>query len=316
MALSIGQLAAITQSHIIPKAVEQIFSSNPLFYRMREKGIKYDGSLSIKQPLVHTATGSVTAFSGYDILPTAPTDQITAAEFSWRQYAATVTISGEEELKNSGKDGIMNLLELKKDIAALSLEDTLGTDLQGSNTGGKSIDGLASILSTTTTYGGIAVADMATWVAKVPTLATAGTLTKYEFQKAMGQATVGNDKPTIAITRQSVYDKIWSLWEGQQRFENTQKGDAGFTTMTVNGLDVVVDSHVTGSDGASQTNWLEFLNERYLHMFIHKDYNFKAVPIPPQRDQDIKMVRWLVALNLACSRRIMQCVIKTIDPAL
>ena len=315
MALSIGQLAAITKSHIVPKAVEQIFSSNPLFYRMREKGIKYDGSLSIKQPLIHTATGSVTAFSGYDILPTAPTDQITAAEFSWRQYAATVTISGEEELKNSGKEGILNLLDLKKDIAALSLEDQLGTDLQAANSGGKSIDGLGLVLSTTSTYGGIAVADMASWKAKVPTLAAAGTLTKYEFQKAMGQCTVGNDKPSIAITRQSVYDKLWSLWEGQQRFEST-KADAGFTTMKINGLDVVVDSHVSGTDGGNQDNYLQFLNERYLHMFIHKDYNFTTVAIPPQRDQDIKMVRWLVALNLACSRRNMHAVIKTIDPAI
>ena len=315
MALSIGQLAAITKSHIVPKAVEQIFSSNPLFYRMREKGIKYDGSLSIKQPLIHTATGSVTAYSGYDILPTAPTDQITAAEFSWRQYAATVTISGEEELKNSGKEGILNLLDLKKDIAALSLEDQLGTDLQGANTGGKSIDGLGLVLSTTSTYGGIATADMASWKAKVPTLGTAGTMTKYEFQKAMGQCTVGNDKPSIAITRQSVYDKLWSLWEGQQRFEST-KADAGFTTMKINGLDVVVDSHVSGTDGGTQDNYLQFLNERYLHMFIHKDYNFTTVAIPPQRDQDIKMVRWLVALNLACSRRNMHAVIKTIDPAL
>lgn len=316
MALSIGQLASFTQNYIVPKAVENIFGSNPLLYRLREKGIKYTGGLTYRMPLANAVTNASGAYKGYDLLSTAANDQFTSAEVNLRQHYAHVTISGEEELKNSGKEAILDLMEMKRQMAEMTLEDNLGTDLQGSNTSGKTLDGLTSILSATTTYAGIAVADFAQWVAQVRSLAAAGTLTKLEIMKGIGSATIGADKPTVMVTRQSVFNKIWSLWEGQQRFEDGAMADAGFQSMRVNGIPLIVDSHVTGSDETSQTNWLEFLNERYLFLLTHKDCNFKVVPIPPQKDQDVKMVRILWAGNVACNSRRMQAVIKTIDPAL
>jgi len=316
MALSIGQLASFTQNYIVPKAVENVFGSNPLLYRLREKGIKYTGGLEYRIPLAHTATSSAGSFSGYDLLATAANDQFTSAAIQLRQNYATVTVSGREELLNSGKEAILDLMEMKRQMAEMTIEDNLGTALQGSNSGGKDLDGLGSIMSTTTDYAGIAVANMAAWKAKVQSLAVAGTLTKLELQKLLGVATVGADKPTVLVTRQSVFDKIWSLWEGQQRFEDGAMADAGFQSMRINGVPLVVDSHVTGSDGGSQDNWIEALNERYLFLLTHKDCNFKVVPIPAQKDQDVKMVRILWAGNLACSSRKMQGVIKTIDPAL
>lgn len=316
MALTIGQLASFTQNHIVPKAVENIFGSNPLLFRLKEKGIKYTGGLTYRQPLAHTSTSSSGMFRGFDLLATAANDQFTSAEFSLRQAFAHVTVSGEEELKNSGKEAILDLMEMKRQVAEMTLEDILGTGLQGSNSDGKSIDGLASLLSTTSTYAGIATADMAAWKAKVQSLAVAGTLTKLEIQKLIGVCTIGADKPTVLVTRQSVFDKIWALWEGQQRFEDGKMADAGFPSMKINGIPLIVDSHVPGSDGGTQDNDLQALNERYLFLLTHKDCDFKVVPIPTQKDQDVKMVRILWAGNLACSSRRMHGLISTIDPNL
>ncbi len=316
MALSIGQLASFTQNYIVPKAVDNVFLSNPLLFRLKEKGIKYTGGLEYRMPLANAATTSAGAFRGFDLLASAANDQFTSAAVSLRQHYATVTVSGEEELKNTGKEALLDLLEMKRQMAEMTIEDNLGTALQGSNSSGKDLDGLGSILSTTSTYAGIAVADMAAWKAKVQTLAAAGTLTKLEIQKLLGVCTVGADKPTVLVTRQGVFDKIWALWEGQQRFESGKMADAGFQSMKINGVDLIVDSHVTGSDAGTQDNWLEALNERYLFLLTHKDCDFKVVPIPPQKDQDIKMVRILWAGNVACNLRRMQGVIKTIDPAL
>jgi hypothetical protein len=316
MALTIGQLASFTQNYIVPKAVENIFGSNPLLYRLREKGIKYTGGLAYRMPLANATTAASGAFKGYDLLSTAANDQFTSAEVALRQHYAHVTISGEEELKNSGKEAILDLMEMKRQMAEMTLEDNLGTDLQGSNTSGKTLDGLASVLVATGSYAGIAQSDFSTWAAQVPSLAVAGTLTKLEIQKLIGKCTIGADKPTVLVTRQSVFDKIWSLWEGQQRFEDGAMADAGFQSMRINGIPLVVDSHVSGTDYTNQTNWLEALNERYIFLLTHKDCNFKVVPIPPQKDQDVKMVRILWAGNLACNSRRMQGAIKTIDPGL
>lgn len=317
MALTIGQLASITQDHIIPQAVDNIFLANPLMFRFREKGIKKTGGKFIDQPLLYAATTAAGSYKGYDLLDTSPNDQLTDAQFEWRQYFTNVTISGEEELKNSGKEAILNLLELKRMAAERTLEDLIGTGIQGSNnTTGKDIDGLGLVLNVNGSYAGIATADMSKWNPQGPALATANTLAQLDFQHLIGSCTIGADKPTVLATRQSVFDKTWSLWTGQQRFEDGAMADAGFQSMRINGIPLVVDPHIAGTDYTHTDNWLEALNERYLFLFTHKDVDWKVVPIPPQRDQDVKMVRILWAGNLACSSRRMQGSFQTINPSL
>lgn len=316
MALNTSQLAAITQRLIIPKAVDNIFNSNPLLFRLKQKGIKYSGGRTIVQPIVSAKTDATGFYSGFDNLSTTPNDVLTAATYEWRQAYSHVSISGEEELKNAGREAILNLLEAKRQVSELSLEDTLGTGLQSLG-GSDQIDGLQLLFSTTTStaYGDIAQDDLATWAPNVRTLAVAGTVTMNELQRAYGLAVIGSDKPTIAITRQSVFDKYWTLLQPDQRFM-TDKGMGGFQTLMFNGIPLVVDSHVPGTDGSNQDNWVEFLNERYLWLGVHKNVDFKVVPIAPTKDQDVRMVRILWAGNLITSSRRMHSVIKTIDPDL
>ena len=317
MALTVSQLASITQELYIPKAVDAIFLSNGTLFRLREKGIKYSGGRDIVQPVIYAKVTASNYFEGYEVLATTPNDVLTAAVFQYRQYYAHISISGREELLNSGKEAILNLLEAKRMAAEMTLMDNLGSGLQGTNaTVGKAIDGLQDMLSTSNTYGGIATTDFSNWAAKQRTLTTAGTLTLADMQRAFGSATIGSDHPTVVITRQSVFDKFWTLLQPDQRFVDKNMGEAGFTSLSFNGVPLIVDSHVPGSDGGSQNNWVEFLNERYVWLGIHKDANFKVVPIPPTREQDVKMVRILWAGNLLTSRRDVHCFINSVDPNL
>lgn len=316
MALSVSQLAAITHRLIVPKAVDNVFNSNPLLMRFKEKGIRYDSGRTIVQPIAYDDVNAVQAYEGSEVLSTELNDNLTAAEYNWRQYSAFFGVTGREEIINDGSKGILNLLKMKQKITELSLLNKLGTDLQGANSDGKSLDGLGNILSTSTTHGGIAVADMAAWAAKVHTLSTAGVLTLFEMQKLFGKCTIGADHPTVIVTRQSVYDKIWSVLQPDQRFVDSDMANAGFGGLKFNGIPIVVDSHVDGSDGGSADNHLQMLNEAYLDLCTHSRINFKVVPIPQTKDQDVKMVRIFWAGNLLLSSRRMQGVIETIDPDL
>lgn len=316
MALSVSQLASVTEQHFIKKIVDGVFDSNSLLFRLKKKGIKYSGGRNIVQPLVYATTTAAGAYQGYEVLSTAPNDNITAAVFEYRQHYAHMAISGQEELQNSGPEQMLSLLDAKRQVAQMTLEHNLGTGVQGSNSSGKDIDGMGLLLvGATSTYAGISSDDMSTWVANVHTLLTAGTLTLKDMQLAWGASTIGSDHPTCIATKQRVYDKFWSLLQPDQRFVSTEMGNAGFQSLSFNGVPVLVDSHITGT-ASTADNWMEFLNERYLHLAIHKDFNFRVVPIPVQRDQDVKMVRILFAGNLICSNRRMQGVIKTINPDL
>lgn len=59
-------------------------------------------------------------YSGYQTLNIAPSQTFTAAEYPIRQSAIAVSISGLEELQNSGEEAIINLLESRIENA----EDT------------------------------------------------------------------------------------------------------------------------------------------------------------------------------------------------
>src|SRR3990167_8171047 len=181
MALSVSQLAAITHRLIIPKAVDNIFTSNPLLMRMKEKGRRFDSGRTIVKPIVYDDVNAVQEYEGAEVLSNEINDNITAAEFNWRQYSALFGVTGREEIINDGAKGILNLLKMKQKVTEVSLLNKLGTDLQGTNSTGKKIDGLGLMLDdTTTSYGGISSTDFSGWVATVHALAVSCTLTLFE----------------------------------------------------------------------------------------------------------------------------------------
>ena len=317
MALSVSQLAAITHRLILPKAVDNIFASNPLLMRMKEKGRRYDSGRTIVQPIVYDDVNAVQEYEGAEVLSTEINDNITAAEFNWRQYSALFGVTGREEIINDGAKGILNLLKMKQKVTEVSLLNKLGTDLQGTNSTGKRIDGLGLMLDdTTTSYGGISSTDFSGWVATVHALAVAGTLTLFEMQKMFGAVTISGDHPTVIVTKQQVYDKIWSILQPDQRFIDAKMGEAGFGGLKFNGIPIVVDSHVSGSGYGTADNFLQMLNEAYLDLVTHSRINFKVAPIPQTKDQDMKLVRIFWAGNLVCSARRMHAVVETINPTL
>ena len=104
-------------------------------------------------------------YSGYDLLPVAASDVISAAEYQIKQYAVPVVISGLEQLQNSGKEALIDLMEARLTVAESTMANQLSASIYGDGTaaGGKSITGLGAAVSTapaTGVYGGI---DRATW---------------------------------------------------------------------------------------------------------------------------------------------------------
>lgn len=316
MALTVSQLAAATRELWTGKVTEQVFKGNALLMRLKNRGkVVYDGGTKIRQPIVYAKSTAVGAYTADGPLPTTFNDVLTAAEFDWRQYAAQVRMTGEEALKNAGQSQMERLLDIKMEVAKQSLLDKLGTDLQGSG-GSGAIDGLGLLLSTTSTYGGIAPADAPEWVAVVNTCMTANTLAKRDIQRLISSLSVDGSAPTILVCNPSVYDKVWSLWEGQQRIVDDELAKFGFQNFSVNGIPLVMDRHVPGGGYGATNNPLIALNENYLWFFIHRDVNFKVTEAGIPEDRDRMTVRILLACNLACSRRNLQGMISDINPSL
>ena len=252
-------------------------------------------------------------YSGYDLLPVAAADVISAAEYQIKQYAVPVVISGLEQLQNSGKEALIDLMEGRIQVAESTMANQLSTSIYGDGTasGGKSVTGLGAAVPTnpaTGTYGGI---DRATWAfwrsqafdAKVNGGATGGfTASNIQgFMNALWAKQVrGSDRPDLIVMDNGLWSTFMASLQPQQRFMDPKSASLGFPTIKFMDADVVLDG---GIGGACPANTAFFLNTKYIKWRPHKDRNM--VPLSPDRrysinqDSEVAILAW--AGNLTSS---------------
>lgn len=252
-------------------------------------------------------------YSGYDLLPVAAADVISAAEFQIKQYAVPVVISGLEQLQNSGKEALIDLMEGRIQVAESTMSNQLSTSIYGDGTasGGKSVTGLGAAVPTNPaagTYGGI---DRATWAfwrsqafdAKVNGGATGGfTASNIQgFMNALWAKLVrGSDRPDLIVMDNGMWSTFMASLQPQQRFMDPKSASLGFPTIKFMDADVVLDG---GIGGACPTNTAFFLDTKYISWRPHKDRNM--VPLSPDRrysinqDAEVQILAW--AGNLTSS---------------
>jgi hypothetical protein len=78
-----------------------------------------------------------------------PSDVLTSAVYDYKQLAGNVTISGLEQVKNSGTEAVINLLEARINVLEKSLMNSLSTSIYSDGTGssGKEVGGLQLLVA-------------------------------------------------------------------------------------------------------------------------------------------------------------------------
>ena len=283
MPLSYDQLSAITQKKFIPKMYDNIFDSNPLLQRAKSKGWleTLDGGTSIMVPLMYATTSASGWYSGSQTLDVSDNQNISAAEYSWKQLYANITIRRDEELKNSGDSQILSLVKNKVKIAEKTLADTLGSGLYSDGSDSAAI-GLRDIVAVDQTVGGISQTDNSWWQGKVDSSTTV--LSISAMQTIHTQCTVDNERPTVAVATRTIYDLYYNLLQPQQRFSDDSVAKGGFESLMFNGIPVVADSHCPA-------NHMFFLNEKHLFLWAHKEENMRMTEFVSPINQNIKLAK-------------------------
>jgi hypothetical protein len=124
-----------------------------------------NGGTKIVEPLIYGQNSTVGSYSGYETLSLTPQEGISAAEFEWKQYAASIAISGIEEAKNNGEQEIINLLEAKIMQAEESMRESFNQMFFADGTGNSSKDwnGLGNLVESGNTVGGIDSSTYSWW---------------------------------------------------------------------------------------------------------------------------------------------------------
>lgn len=298
MALTYAQLSSIAQNAIEKTLTNNVYSSTPILKRFSDKAKKVGGGLQIQVPVISSAPTGGGSYSDLDTLTIAKTDNISAAVYDWKQYYEPVRVSRLDLAKTSGDAGKLDLIASKIKIAESNFSENLSNGMFSDGTGnsGKDITGFAALMSVSSTYGGIAPADMATWKANVLTNATDRALTLALIQQLDGACSDGKEAPTLFVARQNVYDEAYNLFTAFQRIESEEMGKLGFKSLMVNGKPLVVDSHAPAQS-------ILALNEEYVNLFIHKDNNMRKEHHSSLETTDSMLTKIFWMGNIGCSQR-------------
>lgn len=292
-------ILSTTLQNYRPTLVDNIFKANVLLDHLNSRGrvVVEEGGTSIVEPLMYASNGTAAVYAGFDTISLTPQDGISAAEYAWKQMAASIAISGIEEAKNRGKEQVIKLLNAKIMQAEESLKELMNTQLFTGSGAGNNFFGVSAIAGTlNNTVGGIDASTETWWNPNVDSATT--TLSTEAMAAVYNDASKGNDVPDIIVTTQLQYQKYEELLVPQVRYQDVAKANAGFQNLMFKQTPVVFDKIAPTGD-------MYFLNTKYLkltgmngHWFETTDFQNGTV-----NGKDARYAIVLAYGALTCSNR-------------
>ena len=307
---SISDIAATTIEARSGKIRDNVTKNNALLMWLKKSGNirTFSGGRVIYEEISFAENGNAGWYSGYDPLSVAAADVISAAEFAMKLLAVPVTVSGEEELQNSGEEAIVDLLAGRVQVAESTMANYISDGLYSDGTGNGSkeltgLDAAVPVAPTSGTYGGIlrSTAGNEFWQSQLKDSGTAPDATTIQglMNELWALCTRGADRPNLIMAGSTAWKAFMSSMQTIQRVTDASSGALGFPSLKYIDADVVLDGGIGGFATAAD---MYFLNTKYLHFRPHKDRNM--VPIGKKRaatnqDATVEILGW--AGNLTCS---------------
>jgi len=292
---------------------DNITNNNGLLRRLKSRGRQklFNGGSTILQELSFQSNGTAMYYSGAEVLNISPSDVISASQWPIKQAACAVTLTGLEDLQNSGDAQIIDLLDARLDVAEGSMQNLIQTGIYSDGTGsnGKQITGLQAQVVASPSTGVVGGIDRATWSfwqnqtfdfsSDLGASASASNI-QTGFNTLYAKTSRGSDTVDLIV----LDNFFWGLYEASlqtlARIDMSKDmADLGFVGTKYMHADVILDG---GIGGGVPTHSAWFLNTKYLFYRPHARRNF--VPIGDDRmstnqDAIVRLIGW--AGNLTAS---------------
>jgi hypothetical protein len=309
---SVTDIVATTLQGYSGELADNITNHNALLTKLNQKGNKVPATgRTIVQELEYQQNSTVQWYSGAEPLDTSPTDTFTYAEFNYKQLAGNVVINGLEQIQNSGKEAVHNLLRSRIRNLERSLKNTVATALYADGTGSssKEIGGLQLLVSDagTGTVGGIVSSTWSFWQNYKYDFSdnsvTAGVTTmQHAMNTAFVNITRGADKPDMWVGDTIYYLYYLESLTANQRFVDEKMAQSGF-------MNVMFMSAPCFFDDQAPASHMYGLNTDYLYLRPAKGREFVPLGEKSSINQDAMVMPVVWAGNMTCSNRSLQAVI-------
>jgi hypothetical protein len=174
MALDFSELQSVSKNAYDPNLHNNMYEETVFFAKLKSKNkITYDGGIQLQFAIEYTQLGRAKQSGWREQMIFGNKDLITAGVLDWAPYTANITQEWDEQVKNAGRGKIIDLAAAKAKALKNDLKHKLSYDILTSTSQGTQVMvPLAVIVSSSSTYAGIAVADAADWAAVQDTSTT------------------------------------------------------------------------------------------------------------------------------------------------
>lgn len=265
-----------------------VSNSNAILYLMKKRGqMKKFSGPTIRERLLYNESGTYKRYSGYQYLNPKPAELFNDAEFTPKLAAVSVTLSGEDILKNSGANQLKDIMEEHISAAETELLDRFVEDVHADGTAENQVGGFQLMLPTdptSGTYGGISRADNAIW--RTTTYDAHSDFTgitqvnsssvKTIFDNVMIERSRGRKGPNVIVCSQEHYIAYTAATTAIQRIQDENElGKLGFTNLKYYGSGKSVDVVLEGGIGSAMpANTSYFMDTSSIRFRYHPDRNF------------------------------------------
>lgn len=283
---------------------DAIFNKIPLLNWLQQKAQKKKGGgASILVPIMFAKNGTVTWYSGFDVLDTTAQEGFTLAQFHWRNVAGSISVSGDELRKNSGEGQLKSMMEAKTMQGLLSVKDDINAQMFASTQGTKKIQTLVTLIDATSTIGDINSTNASWWGSIVTTGGSFGgqgladMLSTYNDVRDRG---LEGGAPDLLLTTSDVSEFYERSQSPQMRYtiqgNNPAMADAGFDTLKYKGA-------LMTTDPQCNSGVMYLLRSANLALVVHSQAEFAMTEFVKPSAQDAKVAQIIWSGNVTTNNR-------------
>lgn len=287
---------------------DNVMTNNVLLLYLKNAGNSdpATGGATLLENLMYQENGTFSWYSGYEQLSVEASDVLTTASFAWKQANCNVTMSGLEEVQNSGPEAMHNLIKARIRVAEITLQNEISASLFYSNTeqGGKAIGGLQHLIAdlpTSGTVGGIDSNPQTWWrnqyydFSDASVTASSTTIT-HGMNLIYMRTERGTEKVDLVVAGETYFSYYEESLQAQQRFIDTRRAVGGFSGYKYKDATVYYDPNCSSTR-------MYMINSKYLHFRPARSRNFVVLKDKVSVNQDATVTPLYWMGNLTVSNR-------------
>lgn len=296
---NVTSLIATTLSKYGKTLSDNIHKAIPaLAWLAMKKRVTEDGGATIIRSVVYGSNSTASFYSSDDVLDTTIQDNFTAAQWQWRQAAASVTVTGRIEMQNAGSSQVISYAKAQIDNALASLKEVIDQKMFASAQSGPNITPLNAIVNNTGTVGDINGGTNTWWQSQVQASGSFAARGLSDLRLVWDNVSVRMPAggPDLMLSDQTSYEAYEATLVPTVRYSDTYMGDLGFSNLRYKEAVWTWDPNTT-------TGNIFLLNSKALELVQHQNRLFTMSEWVKPADQDLKTAQLFWAGELTTSNR-------------